>query len=268
MTTSKPAPDELGAPDPWARLTAFTPARIALGRVGAGLPTRQMLEFALAHAKARDAVHATLDVERAAAGLRALGLTTVTVASEAVSRDDYLRRPDRGRVLSSEGRAALQTLAGGAADLVLVVADGLSANAVHAHAVPLVASLLPKVQAAGLRLAPIVIARQARVALADDIGELLRARAAVIVIGERPGLSAPESLGAYLTYAPRRGRSDAERNCISNIRDGGYGHDVAAFKISWLLNEALRRSVSGVALKDDSDRLLLDARTTGAIGHR
>ncbi|HEX9465531.1 MAG TPA: ethanolamine ammonia-lyase subunit EutC [Alphaproteobacteria bacterium] len=251
----------LGAPDPWARLAALTPARIALGRVGAGLPTSEVLKLALAHAKARDAVHAGLDVERVAATIRALGLATMTAASAAPSRDIYLRRPDLGRVLSAESRAGLAACARTGCDLALVIADGLSATAVQAHAAPLVAALRPHLEKAGFSLAPVVIARQARVAFGDAAGEVLQARAVVVLIGERPGLSAADSLGAYLTYAPRPGRTDAERNCVSNIRGGGLGYDEAAFKLAWLLNEALRRRLSGIALKDESSRLLLD-------GHR
>lgn len=250
----------LGAPDPWARLAALTPARIALGRVGAGLPTTEVLKLALAHAKARDAVHAAFDVDQAAAAIQALGLPTVTATSAAPSRDIYLRRPDLGRVLSPETRAALAADPRKGCDLALVVADGLSATAVQAHAAPLVGALQRHIEKAGLIVAPVVIARQARVAFGDAVGEALQARAVVIFIGERPGLSAADSLGAYLTYAPRPGRTDAQRNCVSNIRGGGLGYDEAAFKLAWLLSEALRRALSGVALKDDSHRLLLEGR--------
>jgi ethanolamine ammonia-lyase small subunit len=248
----------LGAPDPWLRLATLTPARIALGRVGPALPTRQVLELALAHARARDAVHAVLPRARIAAALRDLGLAALEVTSAAASREVYLRRPDLGRRLASESRTALATGTGEAADVALVVADGLSAAAVEAHAVPTVAALRPHLDRAGLTLAPVVIASQARVALGDEIGELLRARVALMLIGERPGLSAPDSLGAYLTYAPRPGRTDAERNCVSNIRAGGLGYEDAARKLAWLLSEALRGGFSGVALKDDSGRRLLE----------
>jgi len=247
----------LGAPDPWLRLAALTPARIALGRVGPALPTRQVLELALAHARARDAVHAALDIGRLATALRDLGLAVVTVASAAPSREVYLRRPDLGRRLASDSRTTLAAAGGEAVDLALVVADGLSAAAIDAHAAPLIAALRQHLDKAGLNLAPVVIAAQARVALGDEIGELLRARATVILIGERPGLSAPDSLGGYLTYAPRQGRTDAERNCVSNIRAGGLAYDEAARKLAWLLSEALRGGVSGVALKDDSGRRAL-----------
>ncbi|HTY67550.1 MAG TPA: ethanolamine ammonia-lyase subunit EutC [Alphaproteobacteria bacterium] len=247
----------LGAPDPWLRLATLTPARIALGRVGSSLPTHQVLRLALAHAQARDAVHAALDVAHVRSALEALGLAVATVASAARSREEYLRRPDLGGCLADEGRATLTAGAGSPVDLALVVADGLSAAAVHAHAVPLIACLLPHISRAGLRLAPVVIATQARVALGDEIGEALQAHAAVILIGERPGLSAPDSLGAYLTFAPRRGRTNAERNCVSNIRAGGLDYDDAARKVAWLVTEALRGGFSGVALKDDSGRRVI-----------
>ncbi|MBV8533952.1 MAG: ethanolamine ammonia-lyase subunit EutC [Alphaproteobacteria bacterium] len=250
---------ELGAPDPWLRLAGLTPPRIALGRVGPSLPTGPVLQLALAHARARDAVHAALDTGRLAGALRALGPAVLTVASAAPSREVYLRRPDLGRRLASASRTALAARAARQIDLALVVGDGLSAAAVQAHAAPLIACLLRRLDKARLTLAPVVIATQARVALGDEIGELLQARAAVILIGERPGLSAPDSLGAYLTYAPRCGRVDAERNCVSNIRAGGLTYEVAARKLAWLLNEALRSGVSGVALKDDSGRRVLDA---------
>jgi len=255
--------------DPWrGRLASLTPARVGLGRAGGSLPTGPMLEFALAHAKARDAVHAAFAADRLAAGLDALGVATVTVTSAAPTREVYLRRPDLGRLLAPAAATALAAAARGGCDVSLVVADGLSARAVETQAVLLIAALLPHLTKAGYRLAPVAIATQARVALADEIGVLLQARASVILIGERPGLSAPDSLGAYLTYAPRPGRTDAERNCISNIRAGGLGIEDAAFKIAWLLKEALRRGMSGIGLKDDSGALLLETRASPAIERR
>ena len=238
------------ARDPWTHLGAFTPARIALGRAGPGQPTRAVLDFALSHAQARDAVHAPFDAEAVAAGIEALGLAAISVESAAADRATYLRRPDLGRRLSDASRARLSPPRGGC-DLVLVVADGLSSAAVHAHAVPLIQSLLPRL--GGLRLGPVAVARQARVALADQVGEALGARMALILLGERPGLSSPDSLGAYLTFAPRQGRTDAERNCVSNIRPQGLSYDEAAFKIAWLVGEANRLALTGVALKDESD---------------
>lgn len=236
--------------DPWTHLSAFTPARIALGRAGPGQPTRAVLDFAMSHAQARDAVHTPFQVETTAQAIEALGLPTVLVDSAAPDRTTYLRRPDLGRRLSDASRPRLSPTKDGC-DLALVVADGLSSAAVHAHAAPLIAALLPRL--AGLRLGPVAIARQARVALADEVGEALGARLALILIGERPGLSSPDSLGAYLTFAPRQGRTDAERNCVSNIRPEGLPYDEAAFKLAWLVAEARRLALTGVALKDESD---------------
>ncbi|MEH3144780.1 MAG: ethanolamine ammonia-lyase subunit EutC [Methylobacterium frigidaeris] len=240
----------------WRRLAALTPARIALGRAGAGLPTREVLRFGLAHAQARDAVHAELDVAAVRAGLDGLGLDSVTVSSAADDRATYLRRPDLGRRLAPGAAAPLGAAAAGPVDLAVVVADGLSARAVHEGAVPLLAALVPASRASGWSLAPVVIARQARVALGDAVGAALRARAVAVLIGERPGLSSPDSLGLYLTFAPRPGRSDAERNCISNVRAAGLKPELAAFKLHWLIGQALARGLTGVALKDESDRAL------------
>jgi len=238
--------------DPWSALSALTPARIALGRSGASLPTREVLAFALDHARARDAVHATFDAEGVAAQIAALGLATMTVESAASDRSTYLRRPDLGRRLAPDSAARLGDGRTNAIDLVIIVGDGLSSAAVHAHATPLLAALAPFIAKAGWTTAPVVLAHQARVALGDEIGERLGARMAVMLIGERPGLSSPDSLGAYLTYGPRVGRSDAERNCISNIRPGGLSYDEAAFKIAWHVGEALKLGLTGVGLKDDS----------------
>ena len=248
------------ASNPWQGLRRYTDARIALGRVGASLPTHQMLAFDLAHALARDAVHAALDVPQLAADLEALGLSSVCVASEAADRATFLLRPDLGRRLHPAS-ASLLRAAAPPADLAFVLGDGLSAVALQRHAVPLLAALLPQLEPR-LRVAPPVIATQARVALGDDIAELLRARLVVVLIGERPGLSSPDSLGAYLTFAPRRGRTDAERNCVSNIRPEGLGYEDAARRLAWLVAAALDRRLTGVELKDESDGLLLPAPST------
>lgn len=239
----------------FADLAGLTPARIALGRAGASLPMREVLRFGLAHAQARDAVHAPFQPAEIAAGLAALDIETVTFESAAGSRAEYLRRPDLGRSLSPEGRAALEARRG-ACDLAIVVADGLSSTAVHRNAVALIAALQPFLKRQGLRLAPIVIAGQARVALGDAAAMALGARAVLVLIGERPGLSSPDSLGAYLTFAPRPGLTDVARNCVSNIRPGGLGSEIAAFKLAWLVAEAFRRSLTGVGLKDESDAAL------------
>jgi len=250
--------------DPWANLGRWTPARIALGRSGASLPTREVLKFALAHARARDAVHAALDVEAIRAERAALHLGSIEVTSDALERAVYLRRPDLGRRLSQASRQALTTQAKTECDLALVIGDGLSAAAVQALAVPLLAALQPLGD--GLKLSPVVVARGARVALGDEIGALLGAKAVAVLIGERPGLSSPDSLGVYLTFEPRVGRSDAERNCISNIRAEGLSYDAAAFKLAWLVREALRRGLTGVGLKDESDLALAGGEAAPKLG--
>ncbi|PZR93026.1 MAG: ethanolamine ammonia-lyase [Stutzerimonas stutzeri] len=246
---------------PLAELTRLTPARIALGRSGASLPTRELLRFGMAHAQARDAVHAPFDAEGVAGRLTQLGPAVIRADSAARSRDEYLRRPDLGRTLSSGSREAL-TARRGDFDLAIIVADGLSSTAVHQNAFPLVALLLPMLARQGLRFAPLVVAREARVALGDEVGEALGARAVAMLIGERPGLSSPDSLGAYLTFGPRAGLTDANRNCISKIRPEGLAYEQAAFKLSWLIAEAFRRSLTGVGLKDESD-FALEAGTAG-----
>jgi ethanolamine ammonia-lyase small subunit len=238
-------------PDIWSPLAALTPARIALGRTGASLPTREVLRFALAHAQARDAVHIPLDRAALNAALRPLGLPIIEVASAAATRESYLRRPDLGRKLGAEGRSALAGVQG-EFDLAIMIGDGLSSTAVEKNAAPLIAALLQQNAAKSFSLAPLVLAEQARVALGDEIGAILRARAILVLIGERPGLSASDSLGAYLTYAPRLGRRDSERNCVSNIRQGGLKPDLAAARLLWLLRESFRLGLSGISLKDES----------------
>jgi ethanolamine ammonia-lyase small subunit len=234
-------------------LRVLTPARVALGRSGASLPTRALLEFTLDHARARDAVHAAFDMPALVAELGELGLPVTGVASRAGSRADYLRRPDLGRRLD---QASVQLLAGreaaAAGRLVIVIGDGLSPAAVHAHAVELMRSLLPRLAASEIEVGAVVVAKGARVALGDEIGALLQASMAVVLIGERPGLSAPDSLGAYLTFAPQIGRTDADRNCVSNIHREGLSYDDAAFKIAWLIREGTARKLTGIALKDQS----------------
>jgi ethanolamine ammonia-lyase small subunit len=238
---------------PTVDLRSFTPARVALGRSGASLPTRPLLEFTLAHARARDAVHAAFDAPRLVSEVRALGLAATAVASRAADRSDYLRRPDLGRQLDGASAAALAEAATAPCQLAIVIGDGLSAAAVKAHAVALLQSLLPRlVEGEAVAIGHVVVASGARVALADEIGAILGAGMVLMLIGERPGLSAPDSLGAYLTFAPRPGLTDADRNCVSNIHKAGLSHDEAAFKIAWLVREGLARQVTGVALKDES----------------
>ena len=233
-------------------LKPLTPARVALGRVGAGLPTRALLDFTLDHARARDAVHATFDAAALARDLEGMGLVALTVCSQAADRRDYLKRPDLGRLLAPESEALLAQRRQPSCDVVLVVGDGLSPAAVTVHAAGLLRKLLPRLQDAGIGVGAAVVASGARVALGDGIGALLNARMVILLIGERPGLSAPHSLGAYLTFAPAPGRTDAERNCVSNIHGDGLSYDEAAVRIAWLACAGLGRGVTGVALKDDS----------------
>jgi len=234
-------------------LRDLTPARVALGRCGASLPTRALLDFTLAHARARDAVHATFDARSLVAGLGELGLRPQEVKSRAANRRIYLARPDLGRRLDEQSARDLTSLGGVAAGrLAVVIGEGLSSIAVQAHAVQLMRHLLPRLEAAGIEIGHVVVASGARVALGDEIGEILHASLVAMLIGERPGLSAPDSLGAYLTFAPRSGLTDADRNCVSNIHREGLTYDEAAFKIAWLIREGISRKVTGVALKDES----------------
>jgi ethanolamine ammonia-lyase small subunit len=240
--------------EPLARLRCFTTARVALGRAGNALPTAAHLDFVEAHAMARDAVHAVLDVDALAAEFAALGLPATVVTSRAPDRRTYLVRPDLGRTLDD---AAAARLTHSEPALALVIADGLSATAVQRHAAPFLAEALPRLARIGIAAGPAVIASQARVALGDAIGARLGAEAVAVLIGERPGLSAPDSLGLYLTWNPRPGRTDAERNCISNIRPAGQPYAAAADTLAWLVGEMRRRRLTGVALKDE--------RPTGAL---
>ena len=229
--------------DPWARFRAATRARIGLGRSGDGLPTRALLDFQLAHARARDAVHGAVDFDRLTAEI---GLPTIRVDSAAPNRDSYLRRPDLGRRLDAASRERLKPAP---CDAIFIIADGLS-TAVQRHAAPLLRACLPEL--ADWRLGPIVLARQARVALGDEIGSLTGAALTVMLIGERPGLSVADSLGVYLTWDPRPGRTDAERNCLSNIHADGLSYDAAAARLLWLMREARLRRQSGIGLKEDA----------------
>jgi ethanolamine ammonia-lyase small subunit len=243
-----PAPSSRSIRD----LRNLTPARVGLGRAGASMPTDALLEFMLDHARARDAVHAAFDVPAVIEGLGDLGLDAVAVSSRVRDRKDYLRRPDLGRTLDRASQDLLASRGRASCELAIMIGDGLSPTAVHAHAVELVRSLMPRLAADGIAIGHAVVASGARVALGDEIGAILGARIIAVLIGERPGLSAPDSLGAYLTFAPRAGLTDAERNCVSNMHGSGLGYDEAASKIAWLVREGLARGVTGVALKDES----------------
>ena len=272
MAKTQVPPMSLVTTNPWSALRRYTDARIALGRVGVSLPSQAQLAFQLAHAQARDAVHLALDSTALRQALADLGHEAVALHSAAADRDSYLQRPDLGRRLGAESRALLmsrltetqqarvspqastldQALVERVHDVAFVVADGLSALAIGRHAVPFLQALLPRLQEEGWQVAPLTLVSQGRVAVADEVGQLLRARMVVILIGERPGLSSPDSMGLYLTWMPRVGLSDANRNCISNVRPAGLPYDEAVRKLHYLMTEARARGVSGVALKDES----------------
>ena len=240
--------------NPWSLLRRYTPARIALGRSGVSQPTGPHLDFQLAHAQARDAVHRPFDAESVAKALADAGHDSIRVHSAAADRSVYLQRPDLGRRLDADSAARLRELRAGEPDLVVVVADGLSALAVERHAVAFLSLLRPLLDqdAAPWRAGPVVVAHQARVALGDEVGALLGARMVLVLIGERPGLSSPDSMGMYLTWAPQPGRTDAERNCISNVRPEGLALPEAAGRAAWLMRAARARALTGVGLKDES----------------
>jgi ethanolamine ammonia-lyase small subunit len=248
--------------NPWENLRRFTQARIALGRAGVSIPTQPLLAFQYAHARARDAVHLPLDRAGLFARLEAAGYPVIELHSAAGDRTTYLQRPDLGRRLDDASRHKLATFAGAGShgfDIAFVIADGLSALAVNEHALSMLEAARPMLAQAGLRMAPVALVEQGRVAIGDEIGEVLEAEIVVVLIGERPGLSSPDSLGLYLTYAPRVGRTDEARNCISNVRPEGQSFAAAAGRLLYLLTEARRRKLSGVALKDEADMTALPA---------
>ncbi|MCB8878660.1 ethanolamine ammonia-lyase subunit EutC [Acidisoma cellulosilytica] len=249
--------------DRFEALRQFTAARIGLGRSGPGIATPDHLAFRAAHALARDAVHTELDLAALERSLVLLGLPVLRVESRAPDQQTYLTRPDFGRRLSDASATLLRDKAPGL-EIAVLVAGGLSAFATASHAAELLALLAPALQRAGRTLGPICIAPRGRVALGDEVGALLGARLMLVLIGERPGLSSPDSLGAYITLAPRLGQTDADRNCISNIRPEGMLLTEAARRILWLTDQAMTRGISGVGLKDDSDRVLLTSEAAAA----
>jgi ethanolamine ammonia-lyase small subunit len=235
-------------------LQEFTSARIAIGRVGTSIPLKQSLEFKLAHAHARDAVYSELDINNLTDVLKQFDLPILHLHSRVIDRRQYLQRPDLGRRLNDESLDLLldhrpET------DIAIILADGLSATAVNENAIGLIQALIPQLLAAGFKLAPITMVEQGRVAIGDDIGHGLKAKLSLVLIGERPGLSSADSLGAYLTYNPKPGLTDEMRNCISNIRPGGLIYKKAAKKIFYLISEAFKRKLSGVDLKDNAGLL-------------
>ena len=241
--------------NPWLELRRLTPARIALGRTGTSMPTGAQLDFQFAHAQARDAVHLPFDHAGLGAQLAERGRESVLLHSAATDRNSYLQRPDLGRKLSDESAQTLRAYAQahpGGVDLAIVVADGLSALAVHRHTMPFLERMEEQITAEGWSVSPVILVEQGRVAVADEIGERLGAKMVVILIGERPGLSSPDSLGLYFTYNPKVGLTDAYRNCISNVRLEGLSYGMAAHRLLYLMREACRRQLSGVNLKDEA----------------
>ena len=263
-----PTPEEdagIVVPNAWRSLRSLTAARIALGRSGVSLPTSAQLAFQLAHARARDAVHLPLDTAQLQQQWREAlpgQPEPMVLASAAVDRTTYLQRPDLGRRLDEASRERLQALRGAAAasqpafDLAVVVVDGLSALAIAQNAVPFLRALVERLSAEDWSLAPTTVVTQGRVAVGDEVGELLGARAVLVLVGERPGLSAPDSMGLYLSWAPRVGLSDAQRNCISNVRPEGLSVTEATYKLHYLLRESRRRQLTGIDLKDETGAVL------------
>ncbi|WP_414872016.1 ethanolamine ammonia-lyase subunit EutC [Pseudomonas sp. IT-347P] len=248
--------------NPWLELRRLTPARIALGRTGTSLPTTAQLDFQFAHAQARDAVHLPFDHAALSTQLTERGRESLLLHSAAADRNSYLQRPDLGRKLSDESAQALRDYAAahpGGVDLAIVVADGLSALAVHRHTLPFLNRLEEQMSADGWSMAPVVLVEQGRVAIGDEIGQLLGAKMLVMLIGERPGLSSPDSLGLYFTYKPKVGLTDAYRNCISNVRLEGLSYGMAAHRLLYLMREACRRQLSGVNLKDEAQVQTLES---------
>ncbi|MCE6980099.1 ethanolamine ammonia-lyase subunit EutC [Pseudomonas frederiksbergensis] len=248
--------------NPLLELRRLTPARIALGRTGTSMPTSAQLDFQYAHAQARDAVHLPFDHMGLSSQLAERGRESLLLHSAATDRNSYLQRPDLGRKLSDESAQTLRDYAlshPGGVDLAIVVADGLSALAVHRHTLPFLARMEEQTAAEGWSLSPVILVEQGRVAVADEIGELLGAKMVVILIGERPGLSSPDSLGLYFTYNPKVGLTDAYRNCISNVRLEGLSYGMAAHRLLYLMREACRRQLSGVSLKDEAQVQTLES---------
>lgn len=251
--------------DAWYDLRRFTQARIAQGRAGCSLPTAALLDFQLAHAAARDAVHQPWDSEPLQETIRSLEIGSLHLRTQVGSREQYLQRPDLGRSLDTASRQMLEARPAEDFDAALILSNGLSSTAMHLHGAGLLQAVVAAYRSQGLSLAPICLVQNARVALADEIGALLNARLAVIIIGERPGLSAADSLGVYMTYKPLPGNTDAERNCLSNIRPPeGLSYQAAAAKLSYLGKQALQKGYSGVALKDDMPGYLLDEANESA----
>lgn len=241
--------------NPLDQLKEFTAARIAIGRTGASIPLKHSLSFKLAHAHARDAVYSELDIDKLSADLKQFELPVLLLHSQAAFRERYLQRPDLGRQLDDASADTAKCYSHQKADIAIIIADGLSATAVNHNAIGLLKILIPQLQSAGLNIAPICLIKQGRVAVCDDIGAHLKTKLSIILIGERPGLSSADSMGAYITYNPKPGLTDESRNCISNIRPHGLTFKPASKKIFYLIQEAFNRKLSGVRLKDNEGLL-------------
>ena len=243
--------------DSWSKLRQYTPARIALGHSGTSLPTKPHLEFQLAHAQARDAVHHALDIPALDETLRSRGHATIVLGSRADSRPTYLQRPDLGRRLNDDSVKLLKSMPAPEKpyDVAFVIGDGLSALAIEENAAKFLDVMLPALAGSDWQVAPLCIVKEARVAIGDEVAENLGAKMVVVLIGERPGLSSPDSMGIYMTLNPRTGLTDESRNCISNVRPAGLSYEHAAHKLSYLMTEARRRGLSGVNLKDEAEAL-------------
>ena len=237
-------------------LKEFTAARVGIGRTGTSIPTKQSLAFKLAHAHARDAVYSVLDIDGLSNDIKQFNLPVLLLHSKAGNRAEYLQRPDLGRKLKKSSANQLKEYTGDY-DVSIIIADGLSAAAINENVIGLLSQLIPLFTAANLKLAPVCFVEQGRVAVSDKVAHLLNAKLSVILIGERPGLSSADSIGAYLTYGPKPGLTDESRNCISNIRPQGLMFKPAADKIFYLIQEAFRMKLTGIGLKDNQ----------GLIGH-
>ena len=241
--------------DNWHILKKYTNARIALGRSGNSLPTNKVLEFRMAHALAKDAINSELDVFNLVEDVKKLGLNSILVQSEITNESDYLKNPNVGRLLNEMSLKKMKDWPKKNTALSIIIADGLSAEAVNIHAIKLIEQLIPKLKFK--TISPIIIVKYGRVAISDEIGEMLNSSIALILIGERPGLSSPTSMGAYITYNPKKGNTDEKRNCISNIQSEGLSYEFAAMKLAYLIDEMLNKKLSGVGLKDDfSDKYI------------
>ena len=241
--------------DNWHILKKYTNARIALGRSGSSLPTNKVLEFRMAHAMAKDAINTELDLLNLVEDIKKLGLNSILLQSQITNDIDYLKNPNMGRLLNEMSLKKLEDCLEKNNTLSIIIADGLSAEAVNIHAIKLIEQLIPKLKFKNI--SPIIVVKYARVAISDEIGEMLNSNIALILIGERPGLSSPTSMGAYITCNPKKGNTDEKRNCISNIQTEGLSYEFAAMKIAYLIDEMLHKKLSGVDLKDNfSDRYI------------